>query len=98
MAGSVPTVNVMHIIDKLSMDGTNPSSCTTLFGEWIPRLDADGFSTTVLSLPKLVALYRGTQERSEERTRAFCSQSSKQRDLQVPSAILFEKRNNDESS
>jgi hypothetical protein len=42
----------MHIIDKLSMDGTNPSSCTTLFGEWIPRLDTDGFSTTVLTLRK----------------------------------------------
>ena len=42
----------MHIIDKLSMDGINPSSCATLFGEWIPRLDADGFSTTVLTLRK----------------------------------------------
>lgn len=52
MVGSVRLVKVMHIIDKLSMDGTNPSSCTTLFGEWIPRLDADGFSTTVLTLRK----------------------------------------------
>jgi glycosyltransferase involved in cell wall biosynthesis len=42
----------MHIIDKLSMDGINPSSCTILIGEWIPRLDADGFSTTVLTLRK----------------------------------------------
>ena len=42
----------MHVIDKLSMDGINPSSCATLFGEWIPRLDADGFSTTVLTLRK----------------------------------------------
>ena len=52
MAGSVHPIKVMHIIDKLSMDGINPSSCTTLFGEWIPRLDADGFSTTVLTLRK----------------------------------------------
>ena len=52
MAGAVHPIKVMHVIDKLSMDGINPSSCTTLFGEWIPRLDADGFSTTVLTLRK----------------------------------------------
>jgi glycosyltransferase involved in cell wall biosynthesis len=45
-------INVLHVIDKLSMDGINPSSCTILFGEWIPYLDSNGFHTTVLTLRK----------------------------------------------
>jgi glycosyltransferase involved in cell wall biosynthesis len=45
-------INVLHIIDKLSMDGKNPSSCTILFGEWIPQLDSNGFRTSVLTLRK----------------------------------------------
>jgi glycosyltransferase involved in cell wall biosynthesis len=45
-------INILHIIDKLSMDGINPSSCTILFGEWIPQLDSNGFRTSVLTLKK----------------------------------------------
>jgi len=41
---------VLQIIDKLSMDGVNPSSCTRLFGDWIPRFDEQSFRFAVCTL------------------------------------------------
>ena len=43
-------INVLHVIDKLSMDGVNPSSCTKLFAEWIPRFDKNAFNIKVCTL------------------------------------------------
>ncbi len=43
-------INVLHIIDKFSMDGVNPSSCTRLFEEWIPRFSKDVFDVKVCTL------------------------------------------------
>ncbi len=43
-------INVLHIIDKFSMDGVNPSSCTRLFEEWIPRFNKDVFDVKVCTL------------------------------------------------
>ncbi|MBN2010335.1 glycosyltransferase family 4 protein [candidate division KSB1 bacterium] len=43
-------INVLHVIDKLSMDGTNPSSCTKLFVDWMPKFDADKFNVKVCTL------------------------------------------------
>ena len=31
---------LLHIIDKLSMDGVNPSSCAVLIGDWYASMDA----------------------------------------------------------
>lgn len=43
-------MRVLHVIDKLSMDGVNPSSCTVLFGGWNECLVKSGCETLVLSL------------------------------------------------
>ncbi len=43
-------INVLHIIDKFSMDGVTPSSCTRLFEEWIPRFNQDVFDVKVCTL------------------------------------------------
>lgn len=44
------SIHVLHVIDKLSMDGKNPSSCTVLFGGWAPYLRSVGCDIEVLSL------------------------------------------------
>ena len=43
-------IGVLQIIDKLSMDGVNPSSCTNLFAEWIPRFQENKFDVKVCTL------------------------------------------------
>ena len=43
-------INVLHVIDKLSMDGTNPSSCAILLDEWISCLEPDRFNWAVCTL------------------------------------------------
>jgi glycosyltransferase involved in cell wall biosynthesis len=44
------SIGVLHVIDKLSMDGVNPSSCTLLFADWIPAFDASRFRFSVCTL------------------------------------------------
>lgn len=43
-------IRVLHVIDKLTMDGINPSSCARLFVEWIPRHDSSRFRAKVANL------------------------------------------------
>jgi glycosyltransferase involved in cell wall biosynthesis len=43
-------MRVLHVIDKLSMDGINPSSCTVLFGAWYAHQQGPDFEMAVLSL------------------------------------------------
>lgn len=43
-------INVLHVIDKLSMDGVNPSSCAILLEEWISCLESDKFNWVVCTL------------------------------------------------
>lgn len=43
-------IKILHIIDKLSMDGTNPSSCTVLMGDWFAYLDTERFQMTICTL------------------------------------------------
>ena len=45
-------VNILHIIDKLSMDSENPSSCTKLIADWIIHLDSKRFDAKVVSLQR----------------------------------------------
>lgn len=41
---------ILHVIDKLSMDGKNPSSCALCFMEWHKHRDADEYDVMVCSL------------------------------------------------
>ena len=43
-------IKVLHIIDKLSMDGTNPSSCAVLMGDWFANMDSERFHVSVCTL------------------------------------------------
>jgi len=43
-------LKILHVIDKLSMDGTNPSSCTILFGGWAKSMAGPECEFEVLSL------------------------------------------------
>ena len=43
-------INVLHIIDKLSMDGINPSSCAVLMGDWYANMDSERFHMSVCTL------------------------------------------------
>ena len=43
-------INVLQVIDKLSMDGVNPSSCTKLFVEWMPLFEEKVFDVKVCTL------------------------------------------------
>jgi len=43
-------IRVLHVIDKFSMDGVNPSSCSRLFAEWIPLHDKSRFQVDVAGL------------------------------------------------
>ena len=43
-------ISVLHVIDKLSMDGVNPSSCAILLGEWFSHLNREQFYFGVCSL------------------------------------------------
>jgi len=43
-------IHVLHVIDKLSMDGTNPSSCTVLIGDWFANMDTKHFHMSVCTL------------------------------------------------
>ncbi|MGH7491759.1 MAG: glycosyltransferase family 4 protein [bacterium] len=43
-------INVLHVIDKLSMDGINPSSCAQLFAEWYARHETRRFRVMVANL------------------------------------------------
>ena len=36
-------LNILQVIDKFSMDGVNPSSCTGLLADWALRMDPDRF-------------------------------------------------------
>lgn len=53
------TINILHIIDKLSMDGTNPSSCAVLMGDWFANMDSERFHMSVCTLrnPDLAGSY-----------------------------------------
>jgi glycosyltransferase involved in cell wall biosynthesis len=41
---------ILHVIDKLSMDGDNPSSCALCFIEWIKQRDSQRFEVMVAAL------------------------------------------------
>jgi glycosyltransferase involved in cell wall biosynthesis len=43
-------LRILHVIDKLSMDGVNPSSCAVLLTEWCHTLDSDRYDMDVCSL------------------------------------------------
>lgn len=43
-------INLLHVIDKLSMDGVNPSSCSKLFVEWFAQHDRSRFKIMIASL------------------------------------------------
>ena len=43
-------LHVIHIIDKLSMDGINPSSCAILLGHILPVHDTQGIQSLVCTL------------------------------------------------
>lgn len=43
-------IKILHVIDKLSMDGVNPSSCSKLFVEWHAQHDRSRFKIMVASL------------------------------------------------
>lgn len=43
-------IRILHVIDKFSMDGVNPSSCAKLFVEWISRHDPGRFRVEVAGL------------------------------------------------
>ena len=43
-------IHVLHVIDKLTMDGVNPSSPAILLKDWIPHLKKNGIESSVLSL------------------------------------------------
>jgi len=43
-------IRVLHIIDKLSMDGMNPSSIAKLFSEWFPRFNQEKFQMLLCCL------------------------------------------------
>ncbi|KAA3612259.1 MAG: glycosyltransferase family 1 protein [Calditrichaeota bacterium] len=43
-------IRVLHVIDKFSMDGVNPSSCSRLFAQWIPLHDKNKFQIDVAGL------------------------------------------------
>lgn len=42
-------IRLMHIVDKLSMDGLNPNSCAILLKDWITHTDIGQYSITVCS-------------------------------------------------
>lgn len=44
-------IKILHVIDKLSMDGVNPSSCTILIREWASCFDSTRFQVSVCTLP-----------------------------------------------
>ena len=50
MGDKLGKLNILHIIDKLSMDGVNPSSCTVLLGDWAANLDPGRYAITVCTL------------------------------------------------
>ncbi len=43
-------IRVLHVIDKFTMDGVNPSSCSRLFADWIPLHDSSRFQVDVAGL------------------------------------------------
>lgn len=43
-------IRAVHVNDKLSMDGLNPSSVAHLLGDWIPRLEDRGIACSVCTL------------------------------------------------
>lgn len=43
-------INLLHVIDKLSMDGVNPSSCSKLFVEWFAQHERSRFKIMIASL------------------------------------------------
>ena len=44
MARATGRINVLQVIDKFSMDGINPSSCTGLMANWASHLDPERFN------------------------------------------------------
>lgn len=59
-------INVLHVIDKLSMDGANPSSCAQLFTQWHAQHDARRFRMMVASLRRKDAAGEFLQQRGVE--------------------------------
>ena len=47
---SLKKIQVLHVIDKLSMDGINPSSPAILLKEWIPHLRTQSIESSVCCL------------------------------------------------
>ena len=43
-------IRVLHVIDKLSMDGVNPSSCTRLLADWAAYFDPTSVQFSVCTL------------------------------------------------
>jgi len=43
-------IKILHVIDKLSMDGKNPSSCAVLMGDWYESMDHENFEMSVCTL------------------------------------------------
>jgi glycosyltransferase involved in cell wall biosynthesis len=52
MTTSTSMINILHVIDKFSMDNVNPSSCTRLFDEWASWLDPEKFRLIFCGLKK----------------------------------------------
>ena len=43
MTETTSRIKVLHIIDKFTVDGLNPTSCTRLFAAWVPHFDSKEF-------------------------------------------------------
>ncbi len=57
---------ILHVIDKLSMDGVNPSSCSKLFVEWFAQHDRARFKIMIASLRAKDAAGEYLEERGLE--------------------------------
>ncbi|RKY92689.1 glycosyltransferase family 1 protein [candidate division KSB1 bacterium] len=45
-------INILHVIDKFSMDGVNPSSCALTFSQWFPRFNSQKCNVMACGLKK----------------------------------------------
>ncbi len=59
-------IKILHVIDKLSMDGVNPSSCSKLFVEWFAQHDRARFKIMIASLRPKDAAGEYLEERGLE--------------------------------
>ena len=45
-------MNILHVIDKFSMEGKNPSSCALSFRDWSKHYDSERYSVSFCGLKK----------------------------------------------